>query len=297
MRTQSLFGLSLPALAMLAALPGEAQADQGRNPLAGQPAIRHREEMRKLRFEVTPEFLISLNQPFLIGVGGGLNLQFHINDWLGIAASFHYTGAVNAPLEGSVETALPNTYPTDPADPSSGLKQPSKAQFREHLIAPNFLGALYATLTPIGGKFALFNSVFANYDFYGMAGIGLANLTNPNGCPSPVKATECQPFKMTGNDVNIQSPDVFTGLRFAGMLGIGMHIYFNQWIGLQLEVRDYLYKANPGGFDVSTTDRGPSQVKGDKSPALTGDDEYITSNLYFGLGLTFMLPPSAKISR
>ena len=54
MRTQR-FIFSVGALALLAA---PAHADRGRNPLAGQPAIRHRVEMRKLRFEVTPQLLM-----------------------------------------------------------------------------------------------------------------------------------------------------------------------------------------------------------------------------------------------
>jgi hypothetical protein len=94
------------------------------------------------------------------------------------------------------------------------------------------------------------------------------------------------------NDVNLQSPDPFRGPRFAGVFGIGAHIFFNHFVGLQLELRDYIYKSNPGGADVSTTDNNT-----DNSPKLTSADEYIVSNLYFGVGLTIMLPPKAKISR
>ena len=75
MRTHMRIILSFGALALLAA---PAHADRGRNPLAGQPAIRHRLEMRKMRLEITPQFMISANQPFLIGFGGGANIRFHL---------------------------------------------------------------------------------------------------------------------------------------------------------------------------------------------------------------------------
>jgi hypothetical protein len=96
----------------------------------------------------------------------------------------------------------------------------------------------------------------------------------------------------TANDVNLQAPDPFTGLRPAGLFGIGVHMFFNDFIGLNLELRDYMYKSNPGGLDVSTADNNT-----DNSPVLSAQDEFIVNNLYFGIGLTFMLPPGAKTSR
>src|SRR5262245_34231638 len=129
MRTQTRFILSVGALALLAS---QAHAE-GRNPLAGQPAIRHRVELRKLRFELTPQLILSTNQPYLIGVGGGAALQFHITDWLGFGASVHYTQNFAAPLEGRVEEALPAFYAAE-NDAARGLRQPSRAIFRDHLV-------------------------------------------------------------------------------------------------------------------------------------------------------------------
>jgi len=295
MQTQTRFILSVGALALLAS-PAHAE---GRNPLAGQPAIRHRLELRKLRFEITPQLLLSVNQPYLIGVGGGAAFQFHITDWLGIGASVHYSQNFAAPLEGRVEEALPAFY-AGVSDPSAGLRQPSRQIFRDHLVGPNLLVGFYGTLTPMAGKFSLFNALFANYDFYGIIGAGFVNVTNPllnapggvyvdsSGATRTGYATPLE----TGNDVNLQSPDPFLGIRGAGVFGIGVHIYFNHFIGLNLELRDYLFKSNPGGLDVSTTDNNR-----DNSPVLSSEDEYIVNNLYFNLGLTIMLPPSAKISR
>jgi outer membrane beta-barrel protein len=261
--------------------------------------------MRKLRFEISPQFLVSANQPYLIGFGGGANIQMHITDWFGIGGSFHYTTNVAAPLVGRMLEALPDKYAAA-TDPAAGLHQPSKQMFQDKLVGPSMLASLYVTLTPIGGKFSLFNTLFANYDFYGLAGAGVVILDTPLNsgltayqdnagmmrqvvnCNSGMPPASCS----AGSDVNLQSPDPFRGPRFAGVLGIGAHIFFNQWIGLQLELRDYIYKSNPGGGDVSTVDNNS-----DNSPKLTSADEYIVSNLYFGVGITIMLPPKAKISR
>jgi len=296
MQTQTRFILSVGALALLASPAAYAE---GRNPLAGQPAIRHRVEMRKMRFEISPQFLMSVNNPYLIGVGGGAALQFHITDWLGIGASFHYTANLESPLGGRIEEALPAAYAAT-TDPAAGLRQPSKQIFRDHVVGPNMLIGIYGTLTPIGGKFSLFNALFANYDFYGIVGAGIVNLTNPlsSGVTTYTDAggstrTINDSATASGNDVNLQNPATpFTGIRGAGVFGIGVHIYFNHWIGLNLELRDYLYKSNHGGLDVNTTDN-----LSDNSPVLSGDDEYYVNNLYFGIGLTLMLPPSAKLSR
>ena len=278
MRTQTSFIFSVGALALLAA---PAHADRGRNPLEGQPAIRHRVELRKLRLEFTPQVLVSINQPYLIGVGGGAALQFHLTDWLGLGASFHYTQNLEAPLVGRITEALPDSY-AGTSDPSSGLKQPSKQMFKDHLIGPQMLVGIYGTLTPIAGKFSLFNTLFAPLTS------NPAAYTDSSSISRSTNATALT----TANDVNLQTPDPFTGLRPAGLFGIGVHMFFNHFVGLNLELRDYLYKSNPGGLDVSTTDNNT-----DNSPVLSGADEYIVSHLYFGIGLTIMIPPGAKISR
>ena len=60
---------------------------------------------------------------------------------------------------------------------------------------------------------------------------------------------------------------------------------FTDWIGMQLELRDYVVKANPGGGDVN----------GDRR--LTSADEGPQNNIFFTAGLTFVLPPKARITK
>jgi outer membrane beta-barrel protein len=293
MQAKRILVTALSTLALTGALAADAHAERGRNPLAGQPAIRHRLELRKMRFEVTPQFLVSANQSHLLSLGGGLNAQFHITDWLGVAASFHYTGNLLSPLGNQVMEGLPWSY-----DQTLGTGQPSKRKFLDHLVGADMLIGLYGTLTPIGGKFSLFNALVANYDFYLIAGIGMARLTTPLLCanvppaPSGVTPDTSCTYKADAVDINAQSSDnmLGSGIQVAGVFGIGTHLFFNDWMALQVELRDYVFKSNPGGLDVNTTDSGKKGVY-----KLTPDDLYVTSNLYFGVGLSFFLPPKAKV--
>src|SRR5262245_60005353 len=100
MRTRILLGLLL-----LVGAAETAHADR-RNPLAGQPAIRNKLELRKLRFEITPQFVVSTNQTYRHAFGPGAMLQFHIFDWLAIGVQGAYTFNANTALEDEVRGKL-----------------------------------------------------------------------------------------------------------------------------------------------------------------------------------------------
>ena len=141
----------------------------------------------------------------------------------------------------------------------------------------------YAQVTPFYGKIAFFSALFVNYDLYVNGGIGFVDYTSK--CCTPVD-TMGKP-NYTGNamnDPNVQNGH-FDGLKIGGEFGVGAHIYFNEWFGLQFELRDYIVGANPGGLDTN----------GDR--VLNSKDEGAQNNLFFGMGLTFMLPPTARVSR
>ena len=264
---------------MLLLLQSAAHADR-RNPLEGQPAVRHKLELRKLRFEITPQFVTSTNQDYRFAAGPGVNVQFHITDWLGVGAQVVWTGInSNTPLENKVRAQLP--------DETKGAvyvgPQPTLQMHDERVLNMNFLASIYAAVTPWYGKMAVFSALFFNYDFYVMGGIGFANYTQ-NGCCSHF-APEPMPGDLPDPLSRSQNPSQFAGFKVGGMIGVGVHIFFNDWIGLQLELRDYITKANPGGMDV------------DANRVLNGDDEGPQNNIFFGAGVSLMLPPKAKISK
>jgi outer membrane beta-barrel protein len=267
----------LVPMVLLLAATGAARAER-KNPLEGQPAVRHKVELRKLRFEISPQFVTSTNQDYRFALGPGVNLQFHITDWIGVGAQVVYTGInPNTPLENKVREQLPS-------DPGGGMyhaPQPSLQMHDERVLNLNFLASIYASVTPWYGKFAMFSALFFNYDFFVNGGIGFVNYTQNNCCAhrAPPPAMGALP------DPNSQDASQFAGFKVGGMIGVGIHIYFNDWIGMQLELRDYITKANPGGLDVNA-DR-----------ILNGDDEGPQNNIFFGFGATLMLPPKAKITK
>jgi outer membrane beta-barrel protein len=262
------------ALAVSFAGAATAHADR-RNPLENQPSIRHKFEMRRLRFEITPQLVTSINQDFRHFIGGGLVLQFHITDWLGIGVSGAFGGGIDTGTTSKVVGVL---QPQANLPDTTNI-QPSNEQFRDHLATINLIASAYATLTPFSGKMMIFGALLLRYDFYAMAGIGIINLTNTWSRSNPgADQTAC----MNGNP-NYCDP-LNSGAKVGGMFGVGAHLFFNDFVGLNLELRDHLNSTNPGGLDVN----GDRQV--------TSDDATISNNFFFLLGVTIMLPPKAKIS-
>jgi outer membrane beta-barrel protein len=262
--------IPLLVLAALSSLAPETARAERRNPLAGQPAVRRRLLMRKLRFEVTPQFVTSINQDYKHAFGPGGNLQFHITDWLAIGVQGVYMFNADTALEDRVRALLPTGTYKSP--------NPTLAIHDQHVLGINAVMSAYAQITPFYGKIAFFSALFVNYDLYVNGGIGFVNYIQ-NGCCTMTNSDPNHP------DPNLQDAKQFAGLKVGGQIGVGAHIYFNEWFGLQFELRDYIVGANPGGLDT------------DGNRILNSADEGPQNNIFFGFGLTFMLPPSARVSR
>jgi outer membrane beta-barrel protein len=276
MRTVKLLPLTLLAAAAFSSV---AHADR-RNPLTGTPALRNKVEMRKLRFEISPQFLVSINQDYKHSFGVGANLEFYITDWLGIGVQGSYMFNTNTALENAIRDKLPDGNVTPYMYPGP---QPTRQIHDQHVLGINALLSAYAQLVPFAGKFALFSSLFFRYDFYVNAGVGMVNFTQDPKCCSYMIVRHPLPGETVG-DPNTEDAGIFAGLKVGGQIGVGMHMFFNEWIGMQLELRDYIVGANQGGGDVN----------GDRH--LTTDDEGVTNNIFFGVGVTLMLPPHAKVT-
>ena len=70
-------------------LPSQAQAKKP-GVLEGKPIVVDRLELRKLRFQITPQVGMSLSQPFVHKGFAGAKLRFDFTDWIGVRASFMY---------------------------------------------------------------------------------------------------------------------------------------------------------------------------------------------------------------
>ncbi len=130
------------------ALAQESGADakpprRARNPLDGQPAVRNRKLLVSGRFEVTPMFSTSVNADYKHTVGGGLKLEYHLNDSL----SFGAFGVLGTSFNTGLTSRIADTLPEPP--PDAGDPTPTQAEFE----------AIYPALAQITNPAILFPSI------------------------------------------------------------------------------------------------------------------------------------------
>lgn len=231
----------LSLASVFAVLPQTAHA-QHKSPLADAPAIRKRVELRDKRFEISVGAGSTLNETFYHDILLQGHLAFHITDWVSIGAvgifgvSSLSTG-FNDELLSTLSTTSTDRSPTTDAA-KGGMNKPASA----------FIGQI--ELTPFTGKFSLFGKLFAHYDFYLSGGPALVNLKKANSGgqnPNGSAITDCVD---TSSDKGVQTC-VVTGSQFGGSAAAGFHSFFNDFLALNVELRDLFIKDNPSGRDVN----------------------------------------------
>jgi len=283
----ALLGLSLAGTA--GADPASVSGGRRLNSLHSDVAVRHRRLLVKHRFEATPLFESTINADFQHTVGGGLKLEYHLSDMLSIGVIGVYGTSLHTSLVDKLLTgpaALPN---------APDMRQPSQEQFLDHLNAMPIHGAAYVSLTPWYGKLAAFSSAFVAFDFYFQGGVSFASLTGncPNNICSDMAPGQPRPNPMGGenlppdNDPN-NDPPLNTGGRVGLYLAGGIHVFLNDFLALDLTVRDYAFSDNPSGADFNA-DRfvGTNSKTGE-------DDNRFLNHLFFGAGVAIMFPTTVK---
>jgi outer membrane beta-barrel protein len=262
--------VSLGLALVVVAVPLAAQA-QRRSPLEDAPAIRKRVELRETRFEAGVGFGSTVGQDFYHTMMLDLRLGFHLNDWLSIAA-FGGFGVANIAtgFESNLVGSLPTANPTVPREPTQAVAKDSM----EKITA--VLGA-QLEFTPFTGKYSLFGKVFAHYDFYAFGGVGALDVKPTDGSVPACAAPTVSAMPPTSCSES--------GLKPAANFGIGLHSYFNDWLALNIELRDLLARLNPSGRDVN----------GDG--AANSDDQTWTSTYVVTANIMFFLPGRAAISQ
>ncbi len=244
------------------------------SPLDGQPAVRNRLLLVKRRLEASLAFEGSVNADYKHTLAAGLKLEYHFTDMFSFGAVGFFGKSINTGLSDRIITELPVTPESDPA--------PSKTQYQEHINDISNYGAVYVGITPWYGKLAAFGAAFVSFDFYFQAGVAGANLTNSCCSFSPIDENpqgdmNNPPDRLPRNDRPLND-----GFRLGLYLGGGAHVFLNDWIALDLTVRDYIFKNNPSGLDTN------------RDLLVSGDDAKFLNHLFMGVGVSFMLPPSAK---
>jgi outer membrane beta-barrel protein len=258
-----------PIAALLVTLVPLAAQAQRKSPLEDAPAIRKRVELRETRFEGGVGFGSTLNQDFFHTMLVDLKLGFHLNDWLSIAGVAGF-GVAN--LNTGFQDRLVETLPGPGMNPSVP-REPTAADAQASMSKINAMLAAQLEFTPFTGKYSLFGKIFWHYDFYLFGGGGALDLkASDSALPA------CTSSGMT------QSCAV-SGFKPGGNVGVGMHTFFNNWLALNVELRDIIAQINPSGRDVNGDGFANSQ---DLS---WGSTYFVTANL------TVYLPYLAPISQ
>ena len=279
-----LLGIAVATVAF-ASLP-TAHAQRRTNDLSKQVAVRHRRLLVKNRLEFTPLFESSIDADYMHTVGGGVKLEYHISDMLSIGAVGVYSTSIHTALTDKI---LASGLPTMP-DPNNP-RVPTQDQFLDHLNTMPIHGAAYVSLTPWYGKLAAFSQAFVAFDFYFQAGVAFAQLDS--NCPTDTVCTDKHPGSpdpstMQPPDLNPNNdPPLNDGTKIGLYLGGGIHVFLNDFLALDLTVRDYAFSDNPSGADLN------ADLYVGNNPKL-GDDNQFLHHLFFGAGLSIMFPTTVR---
>ena len=270
------------SLASAVAAPELANAEGRRlNDLEKQPAVRQRKLLVSGRFELAPLFESTINADFRHIIGGGAKLEYHFGDKFSIGGVVVGSTAINTKLIDRVlDTLEPNV--------DDNTREPSVDELKLRLNEMPVHGAVYASLTPWYGKLAAFGQAYVAFDFYFQAGLSFASLKSncpPNICDDPNPGI-ADPVTMAPPDLNPNNDDPLnSGSRVGLYLGGGIHVFLNDFIALDLTVRDYAFSDNPSGADFNA------------DLAVKKEDSRFLNHIFVGFGVSIMLPAKAKRTR
>lgn len=272
---------TLLAVVGVLALSGSAYAERRQNSLAGDVAVRHRRLLVKHRFEVAPLFESTINADFRHIIGGGAKLEYHLSDMFSVGVIGVASTSLNTKLVDKIVPSLE-------MDTDNDTREPSRAEFTDRLNTMPLHGAAYVSVTPWYGKLAAFSQAFVAFDFYFQAGVSFAQLKS--SCPTTVCSDQNPGESTTGPDGDTIPPDnnpnndppLNSGNRVGLYLGGGIHVFLNDFLALDLTVRDYAFTDNPSGADFNA------------DLFVSDKDNRFLHHLFFGVGISVMLPTTVK---
>ena len=266
--------------------------DERRRTLEGQPAVRHRYELREGRFELGPSFGFSLDRAMRHTFSIGAKLEYHFSDAFSIGADVGYGIGFDTGLASELE----DSYQAENiAGDDIGTRKWNKLTKRMSDI--KMQGDVRFVWTPIYGRIAVFSKMFVLYDMYAFGGVALAYTANKGSDGN----NEWDP---TTDEVDKANE----GFRAGVAMGLGMRIYFNHWVSMGIEVKDLMFMDNETGKDqtrgLSDTEMeiynkcrgGASSITCKITPKVDGDDQKFAQHFFFGLNITFLFPLEPKVS-
>ncbi|MEZ4392970.1 MAG: hypothetical protein R3A48_17935 [Polyangiales bacterium] len=290
----------------LASSPAAAQEIQLRGPLAGARSVARLVQYRQGRFALTPTFGISLVDEFSRELYVGLRGEYHFADWIGVG----FWGAF-APAH--IDTAL--TDQISAQSPGGTFSVPRASQFTNQIGRRNFLFDVHATFVPLRGKFALFQNLVADTDFYILAGVAFVGVEERADVTLRSSPSYETPY-LTGS--NRQTADQIqratlasqtaraSRIAVAPTVGFGINFYINRFVSIGFEYRLMPFSWNRSGTDSSSassdtvSDTVANYFQSDprrRLGVIDSNDRRLDMNQMVNFGVTFFLPTSPRIGQ
>jgi outer membrane beta-barrel protein len=257
-----------------------AQEVQLTGPLKGAPAVRHLRLYRQGRIELAPTFTSTILDEFQRTLLVGARVNYGVTDWLGIGV----WGAFGA---AGVTTNLTDQIAANAnTGPGSGYNQMNVgSNFKDQVAKINYIAMPQLTAIPFRGKFALFQSVFADVDAYVFAGFGVVSTKERNDC---IGVVACSADHSTGSKSHL-----------APSWGLGFNFYMNSFMSLGVEWRMIPFSWNRSGFDTRGLEGdGKTVSNSGKFPDQNIDskDATLKFNQMMTVSLGFSFPSKPKVT-
>lgn len=296
----------------------EAQARK-KGPLEGEPIVRNKLQLRRLRFQLTPFVGMSLSQPYVHKGYVGAKATFHFADWIGARGTFGWgvlglesqllrainDGGLPAGVEPGESIGANQTCGDINPDRSTNCRPlveeqnpaPLRHDFRAGLVQAQWQASVDAVFTPFAGKLGLFSAIFTEYDIYIFGGLGIVgyqrqypdeeSTAEDLGLDTdPDSMNYCRQQNGEGNAECLLHPvNPDTGPKFGGSFGGGINLFITDWVSINLEFQDIVTAVNLAGLNATIEDI---------PPRVNSDDRDVFHNVTFQLGARFYFPPKAK---
>jgi len=194
-------------------------------------AVQRMSVLRTGRFELTPSFATTFNDPYVSHPSVGVALNYWITNVLAVGVNLlWYEGLsseseLNFSIRRSARLAVPIT----------------EYQLGTYL---NF------TYVPVYGKFELFNDAIVQWDAYLVGGVGMLR-TRPIAVIDPAVRSFDYDWHVAMN------------------AGLGLRVFVTKWLSVFGELRDYLYMERLENLQVSLDARSDRSTWLDKDSTLT----------------------------
>jgi outer membrane beta-barrel protein len=219
-------------------------------------AVQQSYVLRDGRFELTPTYGISLNDPFVTHNAFGLSLGWYITEVLGISASFQWYQGLNVDSVDNFHIAR-----------SFRLVVP----INEYQLGFN----LHFAYVPIYGKLTIFNEWIFHWDVFIEGGVG-GLFTRP----IPVVDPEVRTFDF--------------GIRVAANIGIGARIFITKFVAIYVQFIDYMYMEKLEALTIQpneTTDRNAAEWATSRyNPDTWLGESKFTNDMMLHIGASIFFP-------